>query len=93
MCALRLLNSRRGMRLIDLVLNAKINIILYSNGSSNNNSADNETKSNEKVKKGRSCRVVCVVRSLKKEGKEQSKQVKMKTRLKCLTYKLICAGM
>lgn len=53
MCALRLLNSRRGMRLIDLVLNAKINIILYSNGSSNNNSVDNETKSNEKVKKGR----------------------------------------
>lgn len=27
MCALRLLNSRCGMRLIDLVLNAKINII------------------------------------------------------------------
>lgn len=76
MCALRLLNSRRGMRLIDLVLNAKINIILYSNGSSNNNSADNETKSNEKVKKGRSCRVVCVVRSLKKKVKSKANKSK-----------------
>jgi len=80
------------MRLIDLVLNAKINIILCGNKSKRkkNQATTTKTKSNEK---GSQLPCSLCSKKFKKEGKEQSKQVKMKTRLKCLTYKLICASM